>query len=495
MHARYRSPSRISARPTAAFARARVAASALAAALATALGGCAAGPDYRPPAIDTAPQYLAPAPTFTAAPPDERWWTAYGDPLLDDLIAAALADSPDLLAAEARVRAARALHGVVGAAALPQLEARGDVSRDRLSSNGENFANLPFKNPQTEFTDYRVGFDASWELDFAGRARRAREAAAARVDSALESRNEARVVLAAEVVSGYVSYRVGQQRVALAGETLAAYAQTAQLVDLQRAAGLASDLEQLRASAERRSAEAVIPPLEAETASALYRLAALVGQQPAALVARLAAAAPVPAPPDSIPVGLPSDLLQRRPDVRRAERELAAATADVGVAVAEQYPRFSLTGDAGLDSIRSGDLTGAASRFWNFGPQLTVPLLAGGRLRAQVSAREAARDAALQSYRAAVLGALADTESALIRYAGEHSRTTSLTASRAALDRTLALARQRYGVGETALIDVLDVQRQRNQLADQQLQSAGQAALGFAALHKALGGGWSGDSR
>ena len=493
MYAPNRSPSRTAAQLAVPCSRA--AATALAAALATALGGCTAGPAYRPPAIDAAPQYLAQAPAFTAAAPEERWWTAYGDPLLDELVAAALADSPDLLAAEARVRAARALHGMAGAEARPRLEARGDISRDRLSSNGENFANLPFKNPRTEFTDYRVGFDASWELDFAGRTRRALEAAAARVGSALESRNQARVVLAAEVVSSYVSYRVGQQRVALAGETLAAYAQTAQLVDLQRAAGIASDLEQLRAAAERRSAAAVVPPLEAETASALYRLAALIGQQPAALAPRLVAAAPVPTAPDSVPVGLPSDLLRRRPDVRRAERELAAATADVGVAVAEQYPRFSLTGDAGLDSIRSGDLTDAASRFWNFGPQLTVPLLAGGRLRAQVRAREATRDAALQSYRAAVFGALADTESALIRYAGEHSRTTSLTAAGAALDRTLVLARQRYGVGETALTDVLDVQRQRNLLTDQQLQSAGQAALDFAALHKALGGGWSGEAR
>ncbi len=493
MHALHRSPPRATAQL--ATPRAHAAAAALAAALATALGGCAAGPAYRPPAFDTAPQYLAQAPAFTAAAPDERWWTAYRDPLLDELVAAALADSPDLLAAEARVRAARALQRVAGAAALPQLEARGDISRDKLSSNGENFANLPFANPRTEFTDYRVGFDASWELDFAGRTRRALEAAAARVGSALESRNQARVVLAAEVVSGYVGYRVGQQRVALAGETLAAYAQTAQLVDLQRAAGLASELERLRAAAELRSAEAVVPPLQAETASALYRLAALVGQQPAALAPRLAAAAPVPTSPDAVPVGLPSDLLRRRPDLRRAERELAAATADVGVAVAEQYPRFSLTGDVGLDSIRSGDLTSAASRYWNFGPQLTVPLLAGGRLRAQVSAREATRDAALQSYRAAVLGALADTESALIRYAGEQARATSLAASQTALDRTLALARQRFGVGETAFTDVLDVQRQRNQLADQQLQSAGQLALDFASLHKALGGGWSGESR
>ena len=466
-----------------------------AAALAIALGGCTAGPAYRPPVDTPAPQYLTQAPVFTAATPAERWWSAFGDPLLDELIAAALADNPDLLAAEARVRAVRALRTAAGADALPQLEARGDVSRDQLSRNGENFANLPFPNPKSEFTDYRVGFDASWELDFAGRTRRAIEAATARVDSALESRNDARVVLAAEVVSTYVSYRVGQQRVALAGETLTAYAETARLVELQRRAGLASDLEQQRAVAERLSAEAVVPALEAETGAALYRLAALIGQPPAALAARLAAVAPVPPPPDSVPVGLPSDLLRRRPDIRRAERELAAATADIGVAVAEQYPRFSLTGDVGVDSIRSGDLTRAASRFWNFGPQLSVPLVAGGRLRAQVSAREATRDAALQTYRGTVLTALADTESALIRYSRERSRAASLTASHAALEHSLALARQRYGAGETALTDVLDVERQANQLADLKAQSAGQVALDFAALHKALGGGWTDKTR
>ena len=493
MPARYRFPSCASADIAA--PRAAALTTALAMALATALGGCAAGPVYRPPAFEPAPQYLAQAPAFTAAAPAERWWTVFGDPLLEELVAAALADSPDLLAAEARVRGARALRSVAGADALPQLEARSDVSRDQLSRNGENFANLPFPNPKTEFTDYRLGFDASWELDLAGRTRRALEAAAARVDSAVASRDDARVVLAAEVVSSYASYRVGQQRVALANETLAAYTETARLVDLQRQAGLASELQKQRAAAERLSAEAIVPALEAETGVALYRVAALIGQQPAALAARLAAVTPVPAPPDSVPIGLPSDLLRRRPDIRRAERELAAATADIGVAVAEQYPRFSLTGDVGLDSIRRGDLTDAASRFWNLGPQLTVPLLAGGRLRAQVSAREAARDVALQAYRAAVLKALADTESALIRYSHEHSRAVSLAASHAALDHMLALARQRYGAGETALTDVLDVQRESNQLADQQAQSAGQAALNFAALHKALGGGWSGEGR
>ena len=467
----------------------------LVAALAAALGGCAAGPTYRPPAFEPASQYLTQSPGFTAATPAERWWTTLGDPLIDELVAAALADSPDLLAAEARVRAARALRGVAGADALPRLEAHGDVSRDQLSRNGENFANLPFPNPQTEFTDYRVGFDASWELDFGGRTRRALEASAARVDSAVESRNDARVVLAAEVVSSYVGYRVGQQRVALAGETLAAYAESARLVDLQQQAGLASDLERERATADRLSAEAAVPALAAETGAALYRLAALIGQQPAALAARLAATAPVPPPPDIVPVGLPSELLRRRPDIRRAERELAAATADIGVAVAEQYPRFSLTGDVGLDSVRRGDLTGAASRFWNFRPQLTVPLIAGGRLRAQVSAREASRDAALQGYRAAVLRALAETESALIRYSSARARAASLAAAHAALEHSLALARQRHRAGETALTDVLEVQRQGTELADRQAQSAGQATLEFAALHKALGGGWSGESR
>jgi len=459
------------------------------------LGGCVAGKTYQKPALDTPPQFIAQSGPFTNAQPGERWWTALMDSQLDALIDTALADNPDLLAAEARVRASRAQLGESESARIPQINADARLSRDRLSRNGENFANLPFPNPKTEFTDYRAGFDASWEIDIAGRTRHSMEAASARLDSTMESRNNARVVLAAEVVNDYISFRIGQHRLKLAQETLDALTQTENLVERQWRAGAVGDIEQRRATAEQQSATANIPPLEAEMNAALYRLAALTGMPAAILTSRLNAIQPIPSLPESVPVGLPSDLLRRRPDVRRAERNLAAASADLGVAIAEQYPRFALIGDIGLESIRSGDFAAAASRYWNLAPQLSVPLFSGGRLKQAVHAGEANRDAALQIYRSAVLQALADTESALIRYSHEKSRAQILSESFRTLEGSLDLARQRYRAGETALTDVLDVQREIYRIADQRVQSAGQAVQYFASLQKSLGGGWSGESR
>jgi NodT family efflux transporter outer membrane factor (OMF) lipoprotein len=459
------------------------------------LSGCVVGKAYQEPALDTPPQFVAQSVPFTSAQPSDHWWTALMDSQLDALIDTALAGNPDLLAAEARVRASRAQLGASESARKPQITADGKLSRDKLSKNGELLANLPFPNPKTEFTDYRAGFDASWEIDIAGRTRHSIEAANARLDGTAESLNNARVVLAAEVVNDYVSFRIGQHRLKLAQDTLDAFTQTRNLVDRQWRAGAISDLEQRRASADQQSAAANIPPLEAEMNAALYRLAALTGMPAADLISRLNAIQPIPSLPESVPVGLPSDLLRRRPDVRRAEREFAAASADLGVAIAEQYPRFTLIGDVGLESIRTGDFAAAASRYWNLAPQLSVPLLSGGRLKQTVHAGEATRDAALQSYRSAVLQALADTESALIRFSHEESRAQSLGESYRTLQGSLELARQRYRAGEAALTEVLDVQRETYRIADQHVQSQGQAVLYFASLHKSLGGGWSGGSR
>jgi outer membrane protein TolC len=224
--------------------------------------------------------------------------------------------------------------------------------------------------------------------------------------------------------------------------------------------------------------------------SATFRLAALTGEPLESLTQRLETAGEVPAVPPTTPVGLPSELLRRRPDVRRAERELAAATADVGGAVAAQFPRLSLVGDFGWDSVYPGTLTSAASRYWNIAPQLTLPLFAGGRLRGQVQAAEAARDAALASYRAAVLRALADTESSLVRFATERHRQASLAAASASLESNVALERRRFQAGDASMLDVIAAERAANQAADERTASAGQLVQDYIALGKALGGGW-----
>lgn len=456
------------------------------------LGGCAVGPHYTPPDTKSlvATAYTTSAPALASGDAADRWWSALGDQTLDRLVERALSDNPDLASAEARVRQARALAGVAGADLYPAANLGGRVSRDRLSLNGENLALIPITPKTVEFTDYKVGLDASWEIDLAGRTRREVEAAVARFGSSAETRNDARSVVAAEVADSYVNYRANSERLSLARRTLAGLDETLRLVGLQEQAGVASEQDRRRAESERLAAASSVAPLEAAVQTDLYQLAALTGQNYAAVAAELAESRPIPAVPDAVPVGMPSDLLRRRPDVRRAERELAGATADVGGAVAAQFPRLSLVGDLGWDSVRTGNLTNAASRYWNFGPQLTLPLFAGGRLRYQVKAAEAAREAALASYRGTVLKAFADAESSIVRFAAERGRAAILAVAAATLDASLELERRRFAAGEVAAIDVLAAQRTADQAADQRAASAGELARNFIALGKALGGGW-----
>jgi NodT family efflux transporter outer membrane factor (OMF) lipoprotein len=455
---------------------------------------CAVGPNYRLP--DDAPvtpaAYGATDDAVASSAPADRWWTQLGDPVLDALITDALAGNPDLAAAEARIQQSRALARAAGADFLPSVNATGRVSRDKLSRNGENLALIPFNPPTTQFTDYRVGLDASWEIDLAGRTRREVEAAVARFGSQTESRNDARVVVAAEVANAYIGYRVAAERRELAQRTTASLAASAHLIELQRRAGLASDSDLRSAEADRLASAEAPALLDAARTAALQRLFALTGIPAATLEERLGRPSAVPQPPESTPVGVPAQLLKRRPDVRRAERDLAAATADAGAAVAAQFPRLSLTGNGGFDSVRTGDLTSAASRYWSLAPQLTLPLFAGGRLHQQSQASEAARQAALASYRSTVLHAIADAESAVVQYAGDRRNASSLAGAASRLEENAALQRQRYVAGDVSQVEVLAAERSANRAADQRSQGVGQAVLDFVALQRALGGGWQG---
>jgi len=465
----------------------------LAATLAVALlAGCAAGPNYQVP--DTRSMTPAAFPTadeaLPGAAPLERWWGALGDPVLAELVDRALASNPDLAAAEARVQQARAAARVAGAAFYPAVRADARAGQDKLSLHSETLSLIPFKPATTQFSDYRIGFDAAWEIDLAGRTRREVEAAVARLDSTRESRNDARLVVAAEVADRYVEYRMTTVRLELARTQLANLEESRRLIALARAAGVASEAELAAAESERLAAAGAVPPIEATLQSTLFALTALTGEPYEALATRLAAPGAIPAAPSAAPVGLPSDLLRRRPDVRHAERELAAATAEVGSAVAAQFPRLTLVGDFGWESVSAGSLVSQASRYWSYGPQLTVPLFEGGRLRGQADAARAARDAALATYRGTVLRAFADTESAIVRYAAERRRSEELTAAVASRETSLALERRRYQAGDASRLDVLAAERLANEAADQRAASAGQLAEDYVALGKALGGGW-----
>ncbi len=457
-----------------------------------ALSACAVGPHYGGPALRPPPPkaYDAASPGVTAAAPDDQWWRSLHDPVLDGLVDVALRDNPQLEAAEARVRRSR--EGVItsNSRRLPVVSAGARVADDKLSRNGENLALIPVVPKTTEFTDYRTGLDLSWEIDLAGRTQREVDAAVARFGSAEETRNDARVVIAAEVATTYVQFRGSSLRLSIARARDAQAEQSLRLVQLQRNVGFIGDTELLQAVAERRGAAAALAGAEGAVDPAVYALAALTGEPAEDLRSALSAPAAVPTPPRSVAAGLPSDLLRRRPDVRRAERELAAATADAGAAVAAQFPRLTLVGAAGFDSVRAGDLTSAASRYWNLGPQLTVPLFSGGRLRSGVRAAQAELDATLAGYQGAVLRALSDAESGIVRYGAASTRFEAIAAIADARDSGVAVMRRRLLAGDISTLELLSVERLAQDAGDQKVAAAVELAASYVALNKALGGGW-----
>lgn len=465
-----------------------------ASALALALGGCAVGPDYQRPEFERGLAAAFDGRSDSGAPAarvEQAWWRAFGDAALDALVEQALARSPDIEAAQARIRQARASAAMAAGGQLPQIGAAASVSRDRISRNSELMANNPLPDPQTTFTAYAAGFDASWEIDLFGRTARQVQASRARSQAAEAGARDARLQVAAEVARNVIEYRALAQRLDNANRDAAYAGELLRLAQLQRGAGLASDSDVHGAQDDQARSAAVVPALEARRHAVLAALTVMLDSDIARVRSVLAAQRPIPQVPEFVDVGVPSELLRRRADVREAERQLAAATADIGVAVADQYPRLTLVGSLGLDSIHPGQLTDAMSRAWSVGPSLALPLFSGGRLREQVKVREAGRDAALAAYRKAVLAAVADTETALVGFDRERGRLADLGRSRSALRDNVALAGQRYRAGETARIELLAAQRALAAVEDQWLQSRQARAIGLLALVKALGGGWN----
>ena len=469
-------------------------------ALSLLLAGCTTvGPDYREPETAVPAYYLEPAPAGEAQL--ERWWRGFGDQQLISLVDAALAQNLDILMAVARIREARAVEGVVGAGASPQVSAEASVTRQRISENaipappGSGAAGgAGFALPGEEFTTWRAGFDASWEIDLFGRNRREREAAAARTGAAVWNRRDAEVTVAAEVAGAYLRLRTLQARIANAEAELARQRRFEQLVGARARGGLVTgqDLEQQRT--ERSSAAAVIPALQAEAKAEIHALGVLTGQAPAALAGGLAASGALP-PSPTVPPGLPSELLRRRPDIRMAERDLAAATADIGVAVAELYPRISLTAAPALVSTALGSLLEWGSRSYSAGAALDWPLFDGGRRRANIDVQGARQEQAAIAYRKAVLTALQDVEDALGRVDGGRRKLAELEQAEATAARAEDIARTRYKGGLVTLTDVLQAQQRRLTLEEQLIETRGALARDTVALVKALGGGWQEDGQ
>jgi multidrug efflux system outer membrane protein len=463
------------------------------------LAGCTVGPNYHPPQIPV-PERFAETGTQAASSHAElaAWWRAFGDPQLDALVNRALAQNLDVETAAARIREARAREIVAGAAALPQVDAQGSVTRQRISENaipippgsGGGGTGGSFGLPGSEFTTFRVGFDASWEIDLFGQTRRRIEAARSRTGEAIWNRRDLQVSTAAEVANAYLTLRTLQQRIANAEAELARQERFEKLVAARARGGLVTGQDLAQQSSERAAAAAAIPPLKAQAEAQIHALGVLTGDTPEALTAELSPAKALPPSPPLIPAGLPSDLLRRRPDIRAAERELAASTADIGVAVADLYPKFSLTAAPTLVSTALASLLTWGSRSFSIGASLDWPIFNGGRGRANITVANARQEQALIAYRKAVLTALRDVEDALSQTDGDRRQLASLEDAYRTAARAEDIARTRYRGGLVIYSDVLLAQAQRLKLEDQVTQTKGALARDTAALFKALGGGW-----
>ncbi len=471
----------------------------IALAAAALLAGCALGPDYAGPP-DAAPhasqggQFVRAGDAAQAAIPANRWWEGLGDVELDSLVQRALHANPNVGMARARLQQSRAGLDLEQANAAPTVGASALAAHARLpptnlgaltggsssSSSSPSSANL-----------YSLGFDASWEADIFGSHRRAVQAAGATAQAAEASLADVQVSLAAEVANAYVNLRDRQQRLALGEQSLQAQQDMQRLTDQRAARGTASALEQIRIQNQLDATRADLVPLQAERDAYLNQLATLLGQEPGTLDGELSAIVPVPLPPQQVAVGAPVSLLRRRPDVRAAERTLAADTAKIGQAEAARYPSLKLFGVIGLGGTHPSDLTrlddfaalGAPMLSWNF--------LDFGRAKARVTQAEQVRDEAELKYRQAVLEALRDAEDALSRFRYGRVSVATVARTKASADRALELARQRYQAGTGTLIELLDTTRQQITAQQNLLQAEANLTRSFVGIQKALGLGWS----
>lgn len=462
---------------------------------------CAVGPRYSRPAAPV-PEIWSEAPAGNVAVADRatitRWWTAFQDPVLESLVARAVAGNLDLEIAAARVREARAARGIATSGALPQVDASAAYSRTQRSEavppfNSAEGATSPF-GPRVQDT-FQAGFDASWELDVFGGVRRDREAALAQVQAAEESRRDVLVTVIADVARNYVELRAAQRRLEILEATLRSQRDTLDLAEARFDAGLGSELDVTRAKGLLHATESERPQLERLARHAIHALRVLLGGDPGTLTPALETPGSIPPAPPEIPPTLPSELLSRRPDLRRAERELAAATARIGVATADLFPRFSIVGNFGRRSDDVADLGSESSQFWAMVPEVRWPIFSGGRIRANIRVQEARQEQALRQYQKTVLVAVEEVENALSAHVRDQRRKADLQASVAASRRALDLAMERYTGGLENFLSVLDAQRSLYAAQDLLIQSESSTAVDLIAVYKALGGGWEEDRR
>jgi NodT family efflux transporter outer membrane factor (OMF) lipoprotein len=472
------------------------------------LAGCAVGPDYRTPPSDTPPAFAAsaapPTPSAAAAlpangmpaPDPAAWWRALGDPELNSLVERAIKSNPDLEIALTRLQQARTYEAVVVSHALPEVDAsaaagRGtgsDLTRGRAAQglvSADNSSGLQHINTI-------AGFDAVWELDVFGKYRREFEAARYDQEAAAAARNAVMTSVIADVVRAYVDLRGLQIQAGILHSASEVLRESVRIVNLRYERGITNELDVELATRELDTLQAEIAPVNAEVDAVQYALAVLLGEYPENVVHELSASALIPSMPGPVAQGVPLDLLKRRPDIQQAERELASATARIGVATANLFPQVALVGSIGSQAQGWGTLPNISKHIWSFGPAALWPLLDFGALDAQVDIAQLEAHASLLNYRKSILSAVQEVDTALDGYRAQQDRLKHLGDAMVAGQRALDLATARYNRGLTDFLNVVDAERQFYVL--QQEYAAAQVAQGeqFVQLYKSLGGGWEG---
>jgi NodT family efflux transporter outer membrane factor (OMF) lipoprotein len=474
--------------------------------LAILVTSCAVGPDYHPPQTAVPESWTESTPTASSGAGDNlaQWWRGFNDERLNRLIERALQSNFDLKAAKTRVQAARAQRDATEAERWPSVNASSAYQRQRISPNflygvlgsvqggGQNKNGLlstlgPIGAP---FNLFQAGFDSSWELDLFGGIRRQQEAAEANAEAIGENLRDIQISLAAEVARTYFELTELHSRLTIAEALVKNQREVQRLVEAGFQEGMATAVDVQRAKAELETAESAVAPIAAQIKNNRHALALLSGLAPGALETELAdVRAEIPIPP-AIQAGLPSDLLRRRPDIRQAERTVASASASIGAAVAELFPKLSLTGAVGFLSTDLSNFTSLSSGFYGFGPRLSLPIFQAGRLLANIDAQEARHQEALAAYDKSVMAALREVEDSLASVQGEHSRRLALENAEQSARKASETAEAYYAEGEANLQSVLDSRRVWHNARDQLAQSRLAWATTHVALYKALGGGW-----
>jgi len=447
------------------------------------LAACAAvGPDYVAPEPPARDRFLEAGREPGAERPSE-WWAALADPTLTSLVRDAVDRSFDLRVAAARVEEARALRGVARADRYPSVDAVASAERTRDSEHAVFSA-----GGSSAYSQHRLGFESSWELDFWGRVRRRIEAADADQAAAEELLADARRVVIAQVASEYVALRGAERELEVTRRNLETQRATADLTRSQAEEGIGQHADAERARGLLHETEAAVPLLEARVVAGAHRLAVLTGGDAEEVKRRLAAAPSLPASPPAPALGLPSELLKARPDIRAAERELAAATARIGVAVADLYPRVTLTGRFGTEATQAKTLFDSDSISFGIGPALRWPVLDFGRVRAQIRAQGARQQAALASYERVVAQAIQEVETAVASLRARQGNRDRLAEALVHNQESLRLVDVRYREGATSFLDVLDAQRRVLSVEAEMARAQTALQLDYVALSRALGG-------